>query len=87
LSWTDIVFTVLMLALYSYCLIVALAGSRPAKAGLVLIAATASIVFVGTRLLALNSYIGGLALLLNGFFAAIFILVGITIHIARKALK
>jgi hypothetical protein len=76
-----------MLVLYTACLIVTLAAAKPIRAGIVLIGITALAVFIGTRSLGLNAYIGGLALLLNGFFAAIFMLVGVIIIAGRKALK
>jgi hypothetical protein len=77
----------LMLALYTACLIATLAASKPVASGLLLIGLTALLVFMGTRWFGLNAYIEGLALLLNGFFAAIFILTGVIIMMARKVLK
>lgn len=76
-----------MLALYTGCLIATLAAAKPIRAGVTLVSATALTVYLGTRFVGLNSYLGGLALLLNGFFAAIFILVGLVMIGARRALK
>jgi hypothetical protein len=76
-----------VLALYTGCLIATLAAAKPLRAGLILISTTAILVFLGTRFLGLNQYIGGLALLLTGFFASIFMLVGLLIFVARKVLK
>lgn len=64
-----------------------LAGAKPVRAGAILVSATALTVFLGTRYLGLNSYIGGFALLLNGFFAALFMLAGCIIIGARRVLK
>jgi hypothetical protein len=77
----------MMLALYTGCLIATLAAAKPVRAGLVLIVVTALSVYLGTRLFGLNAYVGGLSLILNGFFAAIFVLTGVVILAARKALK
>jgi hypothetical protein len=76
-----------MLALYTCCLIATLAAAKPIRAGAVLISITALTVYLSTRFLGLNNYVGGLALLLNGFFAAIFILVGLVMIGARRVLK
>ncbi len=76
-----------MLALYTGCLVATLAAAKPIRAGVILVLVTALTVLAGTRFLGLNGYIGGLALLLNGFFAAIFVLVGLVLIGARKALK
>lgn len=81
------IFIVVMLALYTGCLIATLAAAKPITAGAALISITALTVYLSTRFLGLNSYVGGLALLLYGFFAAIFILVGLVIIGARRALK
>ena len=64
-----------------------LASAKPIKAGVALVTITALAAFLGTRFLYLNVYVGGLALLLNGFFAAIYVLVGLVMIGARKALK
>ena len=76
-----------MLVLYTGCLIATLAAAKPVKAGIALIGITAIIVYVGTRAFGLNAHIGGLALILNGFFAAIFMMTGAVIIAGRKALK
>ena len=77
----------MMLALYTGCLIATLASAKPIRAGTALVSITLLTVYFSTRFLGLNIYVGGLALLLNGFFAAIFILVGLVMIGARRALK
>jgi hypothetical protein len=76
-----------MLALFAGSLIATLAAAQPLKAGLVLLLGTAIAAYLGTRLLELNSFFAVLALILNGFFASIFIIVGLVIGFARQALK
>jgi hypothetical protein len=87
LNGIDILFILSMLAVYTGCLIATLAAAKPIRAGVALASISLIAVDFGTRYFGLNAHIGGLALALNGFFAAIFILVGLVIVGARKVLK